>query len=227
MNDGDRADLTAGWLAQVNAPITQMILDAGRLVTIRNGETAFDFEHNEHCLCGVASGMLRLSVTMNEQDPRLAHIAGPGFWLGEFEFALRTGRILEAVAAGTTKILKLDPASVDRIATSQPDIWRSILKLSVLNQATAIGAGDDLMIRDPKKRLAAVLLRLSSHRNAHQGVRPIKAIPATWSELAEAACLSRSKTAALLSEFVEAGFIRTEMRAVTVLNAKKLADVVR
>ena len=86
-----------------------------------------------------------------------------------------------------------------------------------MNEATAIGAVDDLMIRNAKKRLAAVLLRLSSHRNGFQGVPPVSAVPVTQTEIAVAATLSRSSAAAILAEFSGKGIIRTDYRTIVIL----------
>ena len=78
------------------------------------------------------------------------------------------------------------------------------------------------MIRDSRKGLAAVLLRLASMRNAWQGVAPLHAIPVSWDELSQAVCLSRSKVADLLSEFSRNGFIKTLHRRIEILDARGL-----
>jgi CRP-like cAMP-binding protein len=164
-------------------------------------------------------------VTMNEQDPRFGHVAGPGFWFGETEVVTGEAGIIEMVAASETTLIALNRAALDAIAKDHPGVWPALTLLAVQNQGLAIGAADDLMLRNTTQRLAAVLLRLSARRNAFQGVPPLTHIPASWNELAEAASMSRSKVAAILSEFASANLIRTRQRWIEIVNAKGLENV--
>ena len=65
------------------------------------------------------------------------------------------------------------------------------------------------MIRNPRQRLSATLLRLASYRNAFQGQAPLKKLLVRQADLAGAANRSRSKTADLIADFVNLGALST------------------
>jgi CRP-like cAMP-binding protein len=147
---------------------------------------------------------------------------GPGSWFGELAFVTGLPRPFEMEAASASRLLRFGRQDVDRIATARPEIWFEIARLAALNEAQAIGSADDLMLRDTRKRLAALLLRLAAQRNAFQGTTPIDVIPATQGEIADACGLSRSVAASAMAAFVASGAIRTEYGRVRILQPEIL-----
>ncbi len=226
MENETRSVALSGWLGNATPAFADALLQTGSLKGFQNGDVVYGLDQLQDCLWCVVSGLARFSITMNEQPPRFAHVAGPGFWFGEVELTTRSPRIIEVEAHGDTVLLMVSRADFHRIASEINDAWREVARLAVANLALAIGAADDLMIRDPKRRLAAVLLRLASHRNAFQGVAPIPFIPATQSEIAEAANLSRASAAAILAELVESGAIVTEYRRIRLTDPERLKGLV-
>ena len=222
MDDASTRSLKAGWLGQVPSPVANAFIDAGKFQTFSDGATIYGFGQEQCCLFGIASGHIRMWVTMNEQEPRFGHVAGPGFWFGESEVVTGRPRIMEMAASGETRLCMVTRSDIDRVARKHADAWTSVALLAVMNQATAIGAADDLMIRNAKKRLVAVLLRLSSHRNAFQGVPPVPAVPVTQREIADAAAVSRSSAAAILADLKRDGMIRIDYKTIVVLQPERL-----
>jgi CRP/FNR family cyclic AMP-dependent transcriptional regulator len=214
--------LTTGWLRLGEPAVRDAFLKAGRIRRFADGARVYDFEQEQTCIWGVTHGVIRISVTMNEQDAKLAHCGGPGFWFGETAVILGLGRSVQAVASGETRLCAIERSDIVELAREAPEVWRMVGVLCGMNQLIAIGAGDDLMIRDPRKRLVAVLLRLSGHRNAFQGTPPIAAVPLTHVELADAAALSRSKTAEILRELGERGVIKAEYGAIRIVEPASL-----
>lgn len=219
--DARNAALT-GWLGSASRSFSGALLAAGSPRSFENNDVVFGIGQSQDCLWCVVSGMARMSITMNEEPPRFGHVAGQGFWFGEAEIVTKGRRIIEVAAHGDTVLLMVPGSAFRRIASETADAWPELARLAVANQALAIGAADDLMIRDPRRRLAAVLLRLASHRSAFQGVPPIPFIPATQSEIAEAANLSRASAAAILAEMVESGAIVTEYRRIRLTDPERL-----
>jgi CRP-like cAMP-binding protein len=217
--------LKSGWLGHLDPALACKILNAGKMAHYGDGDTIYAFAQEQSRLFGVARGMVRMWVTMNEQAPQFGHVAGPGFWFGETELVTGNASIMEMTASGATSLFRIDRKAIDTLAAEAPGIWQGIALLAVMNEGTALGAADDLMVRKSRERLAAVLLRLSSHRNAPQGVPPLREIPVTQAELSEAVCLSRSSTAALLAEFVRSGLIRTDYGAIAILDPAGLVGL--
>lgn len=214
--------LTTGWLAQADPALRKSLLEGGRFRHFGDGAMIYTFEQDQICLWGVVSGIVRISVTMNEQEPKLAHCAGPGFWFGEVPVITGRTRAVQAVASGGTRLCAIDRSVIVEIARRTPEAWRLVAMLAVLNELVAIGAGEDLMIRDPRKRLVAVLLRFSGRRNAFQGTAPIQTVPVTQAELAEASTLSRSSAAVILKDLAQRGMIRTDYRSIAILEPESL-----
>jgi CRP-like cAMP-binding protein len=225
MDPGIAATLTTGWLAKAEPSIRQCFLEACTLRHFTDGETVFRFEQLQTCVWGVVSGAVRLFVAMGEQEPRLAHCAGPGFWFGEAPVITGNARAMQAVASGGVRLCSIDRVAVVRMAEHNQDAWRSVATLSVMNELISIGTAEDLMIRVPRKRLVATLLRMAGWRHCFQGVQPLTTVPITQLELAEASCLSRSSAAVILKDLGDKGLIKTEYRTITILDAPALKEL--
>lgn len=217
--------IRSGWLGQVPDALADEILAAGTWRTFAEGEIVYGLGAEEQSLWGIDSGCIRMHVAFNEAEPRFCHVAGPGSWFGELAFVTGLPRPFEMETASPCRLLRVGRREVDRIAEAHPTIWREIARLAALNEATAIGGVDDLMLRSADRRLAAILLRLASRRNAFQGTPPINVIPASQNEIADACGLSRTVTATLLAEFAASGAIRTGYRKIRVLKPQILENV--
>jgi hypothetical protein len=101
----------------------------------------YGFQQEQVCLWGVVSGFVRIFVTMNEQDPKLAHCAGPGFWFGEIPVITGWTRAVQVMAFGDLRLCAIDRSVVTGIARRNPEVWRVVATLSVMNGMTAIGGG--------------------------------------------------------------------------------------
>jgi CRP-like cAMP-binding protein len=213
-----RENLLSGWLGKVEPSLSEVILKTGQLRTYSQGETIFGIGQSHGSLHCVAKGLVQMWFSLNEQEQRFGHIVGPGFWFGEVATITGTPAKMEVVATAGTKVFILSRKQIDRIAETHASMWYALALLAAMNQGTAIGAADDLMIRNSERRLAAVLLRLSSRRSAYQGVPPLDVIPISWNELGEASNLSRSKVGSILSEFTRKGYIRTRQRSIEILD---------
>lgn len=223
----DEAALLNGWLSGGPQELAETILRAGTPRHKADGETVYNQGDAEAGIYGIASGHVRMFFTLNEQDPLLGHIAGPGFWFGEVALILGGGRLVGAITSGATVLHFVSLAAIERIAQSEPSVWRCICGLSARNQALAIGAAEDLMIRDSKQRLVAVLLRFANLRNAFQGTPPILDVPVTQPELAEAACLSRTTATDILRDLSRLGWIEPRYRSIRILDPEALSSVMR
>jgi len=225
MDPGSASRLKTGWLGKTSPTVAEAILNVGVMRSFDDDEVIYGLGQYQASLWGIASGLVRMTITMNEQPPKFGHVVGPGFWFGETEFVTDRPGIIEMVASGNTTLLMVTRQAFRRVADAHSEAWPGVALLAVLNEGLAIGAADDLMIRDARQRLCAVLLRLSSHRSCFQGAPPLPHIPATQREIADAANLSRSSAAALLARLSGAGLIRTEYGRIEILNPEGLLEI--
>ena len=99
---------------------------------------------------------------------------------------------MQAVASGNVRLCSLDRSKVVNLEAKNPDVWRSLAALSVMNQMIAMGSAEDLMMRAPHKRLVATLLRMAGMAAWVPRCSPLTTVPISQLELAEASSLSRS-----------------------------------
>ena len=223
----ERAAFSAGWLDQLNPSLAGAIVSACSAKSASNGHVVYDFGNEQSHLWGVASGCVRMFLQFNERAPQFGHICGPGFWFGESEFVTGQPAIMRTVASGDVQLARISRSAFEKLVSSHPDAWRAVAQLAICNQATAVAAAEDLMIRDPMCRLVAVLLRLASHRNAYQGVDPIHSVPVSQEELSLAANMSRSSGAQLLADLNQRGWINTEYRSIRIVAADALHELMK
>lgn len=222
MDKATRRALTSGWLQHVDEDLCDAILDAGRLTRLEDGERIYGFDDEQNYLYGVAEGNVRMVVTMNERAPFLGHIVGRGYWYGEHEIITGQGGLMEMTASGRTLVCAVSRSSLLTLADRHRGLWPAIALLANMAANIAKGVAEDLTLRDPDEKLAAVLLRLSSRRNAYQGAPPFDAIPVTQDELARVSGLSKSVVARSLAAFDRAGILRREYGRIRLLNPDAL-----
>lgn len=215
--------LRAGWLGDLPRDFADSFVAIGRWVRLDRGQIVFGNGEEGTYLYGIARGTARMHITMNEHEQRMGHIIGPGFWFGDAEFVAGIPRIMEVDAATDLVLLRVVLSDFRQLAQAFPDAWRWISLLVVQHMFISIGAADDLMLADARKRLAAVLLRLSGRRLGHLASPPINIIPATQQELAAAANLSRASAGRILKEMEEMGEISIEYGALQIRDAGALA----
>ena len=222
MDEKTRTILTTGWLSHFPDDFSDALLAAGTLLRIGRGTTVYNVGEDHLCLYGVISGSLHFVITMNEQLPRFGHLIGPGTWFGENELVAGRSAILEVTSATDATLFRLNQVQIERLLASHSVGWRSIAMLSTMNVGLAIGSVDDLMIRNPRQRMCAVLLRMAARRNAFQGQTPMDTLVLTQSDLSTAVNLSRSKTAEIIRSLVLAGAVETIYGGLKIVRAEIL-----
>ena len=186
-------------------------------------ETSFTASGAEgDTIWGIASGAMKMFISAGEERMRFCHIVGPGYWFGELELLLNIPRIVEMRMAQPARLLRLRMKDLQSISASFPEIWLSVARLAATNEALAAAAVDDLMLRDPRKRLAATLLRLTGLRWDFQDRPALNPVPVTIQELSEAANLSRSVTARIMSDLTAEGAVEKGYRSVHVTRPDRL-----
>jgi CRP-like cAMP-binding protein len=211
-----------GWLSRLSPHMQKVILDAGVWRDFAPGDTVYASGTNSDTIWGIATGAMKMFISAGEEHMRFCHIVGPGYWFGELELLLDMPRIVEMRIAHPARLLRLRMKELQKVAADFPEIWLDVARLAATNEALAASAADDLMLRDPRKRLAATLLRLTGLRWDFQGRPVLNPVPVTVLELSEAANLSRSVTAHIMSDFARDGAVEKGYRSVNVISPERL-----
>ena len=92
----------------------------------------------------------------------------------------------------------------------------------MINLNTAFGAIADLMLRDHRKRLVAVLLRAAGARSEMPPVERTIEVDLSQADIATMANVTRTTAGATLRRFEQAGLLKTGYGKVTILSPARL-----
>ena len=153
-----------GWLGYVPPPFRKTVLDHCKLQALEAGATIYSVGDPSGGMYGLVRGNLALSIAPGERGPYVAHFIRPGTWFGEVAALLEQPRRVGLAATRDSKVLHLPQRAIREIMMADPGAWKFFFLATVAHYDVAIGAADDLMIRDHVKRSIAVLLRLGGCR---------------------------------------------------------------
>jgi len=211
-----------GWLSVTPASFRAQVLERSLLQEYRAGEKIYALGDSAGGAYGLVSGVLGISIAPGERGPLFAHIAPPGTWIGFAAFFTEQPRQVGLEAKRDTRLLHLPLHAMREMVAADPGAWRFFGLAVVINSAIAIGAADDLLIRDPVNRCVAVLLRLAGCRERTlPGSAPID-IDVSQDEVAALANLSRTTAGAILRRFHTSQYLEVSYRRIRLLTPDAL-----
>ena len=128
MEKNKKERLLSGWLGKIEPRLAELIFRKGQFEHYRNNETIYGFDEKQTCIRGIASGHVKMWVTMNEQPPQFGHLVGQGFWFGETEVVTGQKGIMEMTALGDVEVFALNRTQMDEIAKMHPGMWPSMTR---------------------------------------------------------------------------------------------------
>lgn len=157
--------LTASrWLAPYPPGLAQALVGEGGLARFAAGRWAQAEGDEETGLLVVVEGAVDLYCQApGDREVRVGH-AGAGAALGQ---TMRFGggpRLVTAVCAEESLILRISDAGLERIARDRPDIWRAVAALVYLQLRSALQMAAEITALPPRQRIAARLLALTRSR---------------------------------------------------------------
>ena len=192
---------TRGWLAEIEPALASAVVAAGRVVTLRKGETVYRPEDSPGGMYGVVAGGILMSTFGRDGAPLPGHIARRCHWFGYGSVLDKQRRSMMTVANEPSVVLHVPLAEFDRLREEFPTAGRAYGKLPTLGEALYLATVADLLIRDTDRRLAAVLLRVS-------GAEPPPYRPGEWPAVQEGDGLADPRgvplTQALLGDLANA-----------------------
>jgi CRP/FNR family cyclic AMP-dependent transcriptional regulator len=205
--------LRRGWLSQTPKPFQRAILDR---CTFR--EFVADASI---CMPGDPPGGMfgfvagHLSV-FTAPRVRVPYIVTPGTWFGAASAITGQPRRVGLRATRKTELLHLSLPAIHEIVSQDPTAWRLFGLVPLVHLDLAIGASDDLMIRDHVKRLIAVILRLGGCRLTTLDSEPIE-VDVSQQDLAEMANVTRTTANRILRKLETSGHLDQSYRCIHIL----------
>ncbi len=208
-----------GWLAPYGEDLAQALLAEGSLARLAAGRWAQAEGDEQTGLLAVVEGAVDLYCQApGDREVRFNQI-GAGAALGQ-TIAFGGGpRLVTAVCAEPSLLLRVSDAGLERIARTRPQIWRAVASLVYVQLRNTLHMAADAIALPPRQRLASRLLALA---RARQGA-PVFAL--SQQALAEMVGLTRKTVNGYLADFQREGLVAVSYGAIAVLDLRRLERV--
>ena len=174
----------------------------------------------------IVEGAIEIESATPGAGPHLMHFGVPGMWFGEGPLIFGAPRVVSVKTPRASTLVTLSLADCQALLTADPAAWRWIAMLSAMTTELAAGVIADLLLRDPVKRTAALLLRLSGVRSTvFRSTRPAP-IYLSQEKLAQLVNLSRNSIIPVLKDFVRSGHIEISYGSIRVLDIAGLTNTI-
>ena len=211
--------LGSAWLAPHGRELADALLAEGQLARLSAGRWAQAEGDEAAGVLVVIEGAVDLYCQApGDREVRFSQ-SGPGAALGQSVAFGGGPRIVTAVCAQDSLLLRVSDAGLERIARTRPEIWRALAGLVYLQLRGAVHLAADAISLPPRQRLASRLAAMVRSR-----LGPPR-LPLSQQALAEMVGLSRKTVNGLLAEFSREGLIGLDYGAVAVLDLRRLERV--
>lgn len=217
-----RIMLREGWLSLTPEPFGREVLGRCHLKRYETGQSVYVVGDPPGGMFGLVSGGLGVSIAPGERGPYFAHFARPGAWFGEAAVITGQPRRVGLAATRPTQLLHLPLPAIHEMVAKAPEIWRFIALVTIGHLDVAIGASDDLMIRDHVARCIAILLRLAGCRTRSPPGDEPAIVDVSQEELAAMANLARTTMGSVLHRLEQDGQIELSYRHIRIVKPDSL-----
>lgn len=216
------------WLQRFPDDLRERLLANTRLLPpFDRGQRVYNIGDAPDGIYGVVGGCFGFEIAPQEEGPQLIHQYRPGSWFGELGHVLERPRLAAMYATRPSQCLLLPGRELASLLRSDLRLWR-FLALSLASASElALTVISDLMLRSPKRRLAASLLRVAGLRNddSLQGISP--QLDMTHAALAVLTNISRSTVAQYLQELEEEGYLKYRYGKIFLVDPLSLREWLR
>lgn len=202
-------------------PLQDEFLSSGRLRAFRAGDFAYHIGDAPGGMFGIVRGCFGVVVASGDETA-LCHLLRPGTWFGAAPVLSHGPRVMSFQAVEPSEALAISLADLHAVGARFPELYRQIGAMGErVMQVTAARIVGDLLIGSGKRRLAAVLVRLSG---IWEGLPPAP-IPLSQEVIGQMSNLSRERVNRFLRELVGAGCIELSYGSVVVTDPAGLEAI--
>ncbi len=214
----DIAEITrVGWLSAQPRLFRDEVIHRSVLQSYSAGKVIYRLGDPAGGIYGLVSGIMTVTAAPHAAAPRLIHVGAPGTWTGEGPFLSGEPRRLTLRALVPSRLVHLPLAAMEAMAARDPLAARRFGQIPMFSIDILLRAIHDLLIRDPDRRVAAVLLRISGGGQS---------VPLSQESIGDMACVSRKQMNYALRRFTERGWVTSGYRSVTLDNPAALSAFV-
>lgn len=202
-----------GWLALQPAPFRDEVLRRAVVQGHAAGTVLYHLGDPPGGIYGLIEGLMRVTAAPGAAMPRLIHVGAPGLWTGEGPYMTGGPRRLTLSLAVESRVMHLPLQAMEQITAQDPKAARHFGQIPLINIDVLLRIVHDLLLRDPDRRIGAVLLRIGADR------RPL---PIGQAELGDMACATRKQVNYALGRFASVGWVVHGYRSIAVADAAGL-----
>ncbi len=187
------------------------------------GEQVFTEGEQGDTLFIVLTGKVKIGRRAADGRENMLSVMGPSDMFGELSLFDPGPRTATATVVTEARLAHLAHASLRPWITDRPEIAEQLLRVLARRLRRTNDALADLIFTDVPGRVAKALLGLSERFGTEEpeGVRVRHDL--TQEELAQLVGASRETVNKALADFASRGWLRVDSRAVTILDADRLA----
>lgn len=217
MTDQDAAVMTRdGWLSGQPETFRQEVLRRARVEVFEPGEAFYHVGDPPGGVYGLVWGLMTVTSAPGAAMPRVIHLGAPGMWTGEAPYMIGGPRVISLRAVTECRALHLPLDAMEAMTAADARAARNFGQIPLMNIATLLRMVHDLLIKDPDRRIGAVLLRIGAATT----------IPLAQAEIGDMACATRKQVNFALRRFGAAGWITNGYRSVTIVDLPALSAFV-
>jgi len=228
MKPNDRSEVfavlrSAGWLQGYPDDLIVRLVSGGRLARLSTGEWAQAEGDDRPGLSVVVSGQLHSYCAAPGDREVLIGLVGPGSVIGHATRYSGGPRLVTAVCVEPSTLLELSEEALERIGSSDPQIWQAIAGFAYAHMRSAVRMAAEVISLRPRERIAARLLAFHDHSQATDA----HVIKVSQELLCEMMGLTRKTINHHLSNFEAAELIKIgygKIELVDVRGLKLIAD---
>lgn len=217
ITEPDTAVMTrTGWLSRQPRAFRAEVLRRARVEVFEPGEAFYHIGDPPGGVYGLVRGLLTVTSAPGSAMPRLIHLAVPGLWTGEAPYMIGGPRVISLRAVTECRAMHLPLDAMEAMTIADPRSARNFGQIPLMNIDTLLRVIHDLLIKDPDRRIGAVLVRVGASG----------AVPLAQAEIGDMACATRKQVNFALRRFGAAGWIATGYRSVTITDLAALSAFV-
>ena len=213
----------AGLFQGVAPEAREALASALRYHDYTRGESVFTEGEQGDSLFIVLTGKVKVGRRAADGRENMLSVMGPSDMFGELSLFDPGPRTATATVLTEARLASLAHAALRPWINDRPEIAEQLLRVLARRLRRTNDALADLIFTDVPGRVAKALLGLSERFGSQQsdGVRVHHDL--TQEELAQLVGASRETVNKALADFASRGWLRVESRAVTILDADRLA----
>ncbi len=214
---------SAGLFQGVDPAAAEALAQSLHFADYTRGETVFVEGEQGDTLFIVISGKVKVGRRAADGRENMLSVMGPSDMFGELSLFDPGPRTATATVLTDTRLAYLAHSSLRPWIADRPEIAEQLLRVLARRLRRTNDALADLIFTDVPGRVAKALLGLAERFGTKEpdGVRVHHDL--TQEELAQLVGASRETVNKALADFASRGWMRVDSRAVTILDADRLA----